>query len=239
MSTDTQTLEGIGHNKPGLKKLKENGMKIKTLSAMILCITSMPAVADKEYWVGTDGEYARDRNGHCIRTIKWTPEAAIPGCEGEEPKVAAEEKAVTAANEVSASAAIVAAPVAAAAVAESAEPEYTTLSLSSSASFELGGSALSADGKAAVAGIVAQFKGREVNSAIIEGHTDDSGDAAFNQQLSEKRAEAVKAEAVANGANPDKITTVGYGETRPIADNSTREGRAKNRRVEIKIDEKK
>ena len=124
-------------------------------------------------------------------------------------------------------------------MADSAEPEYTTLSLSSSASFELGGSTLSAEGKAAVADIVAQFEGREVNAAIIEGHTDDSGDAAFNQQLSEKRAEAVKAEAVANGANPDKITTIGYGETRPIADNSTREGRAKNRRVEIKIDEKK
>lgn len=239
MSTDTQILEVIGHNKAGRKTLKENGMKIKTLSAMLLCITSMPAVADKEYWIGSDGDYARDRNGHCIRTIKWTPEAAIPGCEGKEAKAAVEVKAATETKAEPASTAVVAAPVAAAAVAESAEPEYTTLSLSSSASFALGGSTLSAEGKAAIADIVAQFKGREVNAAIIEGHTDDSGDAAFNQQLSEKRAEAVKAEAVANGANPDKITTVGYGETRPIADNSTREGRAKNRRVEIKIDEKK
>ena len=230
MSTNLQTLEGIGNNRPCRKKLT-------ALSAMLLCITSLPAVADKEYWVGSSGEYVRDRNGHCVRTIKWTPEAAIPGCEGEEPKAAAKEKAPAATKEESAPVAAV--PVAAAAVADSAEPEYTTLSLSSSASFELGGSTLSAEGKAAVADIVAQFKGREVNAAIIEGHTDDSGDAAFNQQLSEKRAEAVKAEAVANGANPDKITTIGYGETRPIADNSTREGRAKNRRVEIKIDEKK
>ena len=122
------------------------------------------------------------------------------------------------------------------------ENEYVTLSLASSATFELGGSTLSAEGKAAVADLVAQFKGREVNSVIIEGHTDDTGDAAFNQDLSEKRAEAVKAEIVANMDNPEnenKITTVGYGESKPIADNSTREGRAKNRRVEIKIDEKK
>ena len=46
----------------------------------------MQAVADKEYWIGTDGEYVLDRNGHCVRTIRWTPEAAIPGCEGAEAK---------------------------------------------------------------------------------------------------------------------------------------------------------
>ena len=54
-------------------------MKIQSLSALILCAASMQAVADKEYWIGTDGEYVLDRNGHCVRTIRWTPEAAIPG----------------------------------------------------------------------------------------------------------------------------------------------------------------
>ncbi len=97
---------------------------------------------------------------------------------------------------------------------QDAEDEYITLSLASSATFELGGSTLSAEGKAAIANLVSQLKDREVNSVIIEGHTDDSGDAAFNQDLSEKRAEAVKKEIVANMASPenaDKITTVGYG----------------------------
>ena len=222
-------------------------MKIQNLSALILCTASMQAVADKEYWVGTDGEYTRDRNGHCVRTIKWTPEAAIPGCEGGEAKAAetasaAKDKAPAAATKsepVKSTAATEAAGMAVISDTEDEEQEYVTLSLTSSASFELGGSTLSAEGKAAVADLVSQFKGREVNAVIIEGHTDDTGDAVFNQQLSEKRAEAVKAEAVANGANPDKITTVGYGESKPIADNGTREGRAKNRRVEIKIDEKK
>jgi OmpA-OmpF porin, OOP family len=216
-------------------------MKIQNLSALILSAVSMQAVADKEYWVGSDGEYARDRNGHCVRTIKWTPEAAIPGCEGGEAKAAAEEKAPAAAKSepVKSTPATEAAGMAVISDTEDEENEYVTLSLASSATFELGGSTLSDEGKAAVADLVSQFKGREVNSVVIEGHTDDTGDAAFNQDLSEKRAEAVKAEAVANGANADKITTVGYGESRPIADNSTREGRAKNRRVEIKIDEKK
>ena len=86
--------------------------------------------------------------------------------------------------------------------------------------------------------MVAQYKERDVTvkEVIIEGHTDSTGDAAFNQQLSEDRAEAVKAEVVANGGDPDKIKTIGYGETKPIADNGTREGRAQNRRVEIKVE---
>jgi OOP family OmpA-OmpF porin len=95
---------------------------------------------------------------------------------------------------------------------------------------------LSAEGKAEIAALVSKYKGKTAESVVIEGHTDSSGDAAFNQQLSEKRAEAVKAELVANGANPDKIKTVGYGESKPIADNGTREGRAKNRRVEIRVE---
>ena len=127
---------------------------------------------------------------------------------------------------------------AAAAASADEEPEIESISLAAGATFELGGSTLSDEGKAAVAELVAKFKERNVNvkETIIEGHTDSSGDAAFNQQLSEDRAEAVKAEAVANGANPDKIKTVGYGESKPIADNSTREGRAQNRRVEIKVE---
>jgi len=207
-------------------------MKFNTLALIVLSTASMQAAADKEYWVGSDGDYVRDSNGHCVRTIKWTSEAAIAGCEGGE---AVTQKAAPAPAPAPVKKA---APVAVAPVAKLAEPVYTNISLSSGATFELGGSTLSAEGKAAVADLVAQFKGKEVEAVIIEGHTDSSGDAAFNQQLSEKRAEAVKAEAVANGANADKITTVGYGETKPIADNSTREGRAKNRRVEIKVDAK-
>ena len=219
-------------------------MKIQNLSALILCTASMQAVAEEAYWIGTDGEYVHDRNGHCVRTIWWTPEAAIPGCEGAEAKAAVKEKApvATKTEPVKSTPATEAVGMAVVADTQDEENEYVTLSLESSATFELGGSTLSAEGKAAVADLVSQFKGREVNSVIIEGHTDDSGDAAFNQDLSEKRAEAVKAEIVANMDNPEnagKITTVGYGESKQIADNSTREGRAKNRRVEIKIDEKK
>ncbi len=69
----------------------------------------------------------------------------------------------------------------------------------------------------------------------IAGHTDNVGDDAKNMQLSHDRSQAVKNYLVAHGANADKIIVEYYGETRPIADNSTPEGRQKNRRVEMTI----
>ena len=70
----------------------------------------------------------------------------------------------------------------------------------------------------------------------VEGHTDSTGSEAHNQALSEKRAAAVKKYLVDHGAvAADKIQSVGYGETRPLADNKTAKGRAENRRVEIVI----
>ncbi|NND39150.1 MAG: OmpA family protein [Pseudomonadales bacterium] len=74
-------------------------------------------------------------------------------------------------------------------------------------------------------------KHRDLN-VILEGHTDSAGDASYNMALSQKRAERVKAALVNRfGIAPVRITAKGYGEERPVTDNKTREGRAKNRRV--------
>lgn len=68
----------------------------------------------------------------------------------------------------------------------------------------------------------------------IEGHTDSTGTAAFNQRLSEQRAEAVLEYLASKGISRVQLSAKGYGLTRPIASNNTPEGRAKNRRVELK-----
>ncbi|MEM0385219.1 MAG: OmpA family protein [Nitrososphaeria archaeon] len=68
---------------------------------------------------------------------------------------------------------------------------------------------------------------------MIEGHTDSTGTAAYNQNLSEKRAAAVKDYLTAAGIPAERLQTVGYGATRPVADNATEAGRAQNRRVEL------
>ena len=67
----------------------------------------------------------------------------------------------------------------------------------------------------------------------IDGHTDSSGPAAYNMTLSEKRAEAIKDHFVSRGIDPNRLTTKGLGFTKPAASNATKEGRAKNRRVEL------
>ncbi len=71
----------------------------------------------------------------------------------------------------------------------------------------------------------------------IEGHTDDRGPDGFNRRLSERRADAVKRFLVEAGIAPSRLVSQGFGETRPIADNDSDEGRAANRRVEFFIDE--
>lgn len=69
----------------------------------------------------------------------------------------------------------------------------------------------------------------------INGHSDNTGIASKNLTLSQKRADAVKAYLTKGGVEADKLTAKGFGQTVPVADNATAAGRAKNRRVEFKV----
>jgi outer membrane protein OmpA-like peptidoglycan-associated protein len=78
------------------------------------------------------------------------------------------------------------------------------------------------------------------NSALrlsIEGHSDNAGKANYNLALSQKRAEAVKAYLIAQGIDPGRLAAQGFGQEKPIADNKTSQGRAQNRRVELKLEQ--
>ncbi|MCX7881760.1 MAG: OmpA family protein [Brevinematales bacterium] len=70
---------------------------------------------------------------------------------------------------------------------------------------------------------------------VVSGHTDSVGNATYNQKLSELRAKAIADYLLQRGVSQDRISYIGYGDTKPVATNATAEGRAKNRRVEIKI----
>ena len=83
---------------------------------------------------------------------------------------------------------------------------------------------------------VAELLKNKKNMVIeISGHTDDVGETLANQKLSEGRANAVKTYLISKGVKPTQVTAVGFGKSKPIADNTTVDGRAKNRRIEIKI----
>ena len=69
----------------------------------------------------------------------------------------------------------------------------------------------------------------------LSGHTDNTGEPDFNQQLSEQRAQKVKSYLVDKGINESRLTAIGFGSTRPISSNDTEEGREQNRRTEFRI----
>ena len=77
----------------------------------------------------------------------------------------------------------------------------------------------------------------QVKKVRIEGHTDAVGSDSYNQALSEKRAQAVKDYLTQKGVSESRLDSVGYGEARPVADNNSETGRAKNRRTEFNVTE--
>jgi outer membrane protein OmpA-like peptidoglycan-associated protein len=85
--------------------------------------------------------------------------------------------------------------------------------------------------------IVAMLKSENAMKLIIEGHTDSDGQTQHNQLLSQKRAESVKAYLVSSGISSSRLFTKGYGESKPVAPNTTATGKAQNRRVELVVKE--
>jgi len=104
--------------------------------------------------------------------------------------------------------------------------------------FKLGAADLPDDAKAEIDQLVAKFKADNKTAVWIEieGHTDNVGDAKFNESLGLKRAESVKRYLYEKHQVPlHKINVISYGEDKPVAPNTTRDGRAQNRRVVIKV----
>ena len=101
--------------------------------------------------------------------------------------------------------------------------------------FDFDKSVLRPDGKKAIDDALAKIQGTDLEMVIATGHTDSIGTEQYNQRLSERRAEAVKQYLVSKGIPASKITTIGKGESQPVATNKTAEGRQKNRRVDIEF----
>ena len=101
--------------------------------------------------------------------------------------------------------------------------------------FDFNSAALRPESRTTLRDLAANFQRYPDETISVEGHTDDVGDDAYNQRLSEQRAYSVKDFLVGEGVPSTRITSIGYGESRPKATNSTPEGRQLNRRVEIHI----
>lgn len=114
--------------------------------------------------------------------------------------------------------------------------EGVVLTFESDVLFATNSSYLSEKAKVTMKNMVAYINKNYPNASIqINGHTDSTGEADYNQWLSEKRAASVKTYAVSLGLNDGNVSTKGYGKSKPVATNSTADGRQKNRRVEVII----
>lgn len=101
--------------------------------------------------------------------------------------------------------------------------------------FDVGNSNLKTDAKVALDNFSKILKDYPETKVTIEGHTDNTGTKILNKQLSEQRAMSVRNQLSFNGVDGNRMATYGYADDQPVASNATPEGRAQNRRVEIKI----
>ncbi len=159
-------------------------------------------------------------NELCWRDANWTPATAAKGCDG---------ALVPAAPVAGVTPAAPAAPAVPPAVAAS------KVTFAADAFFDFDKSVLKPEGRAKLTDLVSKIRGVNLEVIIAVGHTDSIGTVPYNQRLSVRRAEAVKAFLVSQGIERNRVYTEGKGESQPVADNRTKEGRAKNRRVEIEV----
>jgi OOP family OmpA-OmpF porin len=173
-------------------------------------------------YLNAGGTSVRTGLGECLTSGTFSDENIVNACAGIEDEVEAVEEAAVE------EAAPAPEPVA-------KEPIVTTATLGGEALFATGSSELSAASSESLSKLVAQLgKFQEITAIDVVGHTDATGQNASNQSLSEARATAVQN--YLSSAYPEAaISSSGMGEDSPVATNSTPEGRAQNRRVEIQV----
>ncbi|MFN5500046.1 MAG: outer membrane protein OmpA [Burkholderiales bacterium] len=210
--------------------------------AMVLASAALATAAGAQSvdnWRTGTGEHAwkNGTNELCWRDATWTPATAAAGCDGAIAAPRAAAPAPAPAPRAAAPAPAAAAPRAAAPAARPAPPPAaaTKVTYAADTFFDFDKSVLKADGKAKLDDLAGKVKAINLEVIIAVGHTDATGSDAYNQKLSVKRADAVKAYLITKGIEKNRVYTEGKGEKQPVADNKTDAGRSKNRRVEIEV----
>nr|WP_296750471.1 OmpA family protein [Thioalkalivibrio sp.] len=197
---------------------------ILALSAASLALGGMASVSAAPPANVTDSAGAAVMSaGDCLRTSQWSPEGVVhEHCSGYIQPVVAPAPAPEPPPPAPA-------------------PQFTTTTLSAETLFDFDSATLRPQGRETLRELASTLTSADVTytSVLVEGHTCSIGPAAYNQGLSERRAQSVVDYLVGQGVRPDAVRMVGYGEERPTADNATREGRELNRRVEVTTDVRK
>ncbi len=229
---DSQRGCGFFPKRRTMKKLN----KVAMLLASAVLATSAGAqikAADGgnvvDNWQNGTGElvWKNGTNELCWRDANWTPATAAEGCDGALQKAAVAPAPAPAVTPAPAEAKP--------ATPAPTQPASSKVTYAADAFFDFDKSVLKPEGKAKLDDLVGKVKNINLEVIIAVGHTDSVGSDAYNQKLSVRRAEAVKAYLVSKGIEKNRVYTEGKGEKQPVADNKTAAGRAKNRRVEIEV----
>jgi OOP family OmpA-OmpF porin len=197
---------------------------IAAAAALIAVPLGASAQSKQGYWVqpGTDLVW-KNSTGLCWRAGYWTPSMAIAECDPDlMPRVAPPPPPPPP-------------PAAAPAPAPKPAPVAEKVTLAADVLFDFDKAVLKNEGKNKLDDLAAKVKAINLEVVIAIGHTDSIGSDGYNQKLSVRRAESVKAYLVSRGVEPNRIYTEGKGEKQPVASNKTKDGRQKNRRVEIEV----
>jgi OOP family OmpA-OmpF porin len=181
---------------------------LQLIAIASISISASVSAQNVDNWVNSSGTvWKNGTNELCWRNANWTPATAAPGCDGAIAKAAAAKPAAAA-----------------------AKVTYTADAL-----FDFDKSVLKPAAKTSLDNLSGQIKSLALEVVIATGHTDSVGTDAYNQKLSVRRADAVKKYLVSKGIADSRIQIEGKGESQPVADNKTADGRAKNRRVQIEV----
>ena len=207
------------------KSLISGLLSAAALSSALMAGGIAPAQAqanNNNGYVQAQGNPVKSGFGLCYRTGFWTPQMATTECDPDlVPKPPPPPP-----------------PAPAPAVKPPPpppKPVVEKVTLKGDTLFDFDKSVVKPEGKKVLDGLVAQANALNLEVIIAVGHADAIGTDAYNQKLSERRAAAVKAYLVSKGVPANRVYTEGKGEKSPVADNKTKEGRSKNRRVEVEV----